>query len=219
MSNKYPSQNASANTRANRARQRDAYTINAHTKHLIREQQEFAEALKNSVQAVNNKTPVSPVAIAPVAEVAVGASEGIGIIRTALAGAGASAFATGAALAAVGVSAAAAMNHTVFCDDPELSIDIRDSRSAGRIGTYTGAVVGTAGTLVAIGASGSVAGLSGAGIAAGVVAIGSGSVVAGVVAVAAIPAAAAAVVGALGYGGYSFCKWLASSATGNGFQN
>lgn len=170
----------------------------------------YTYSSKNEVQVV------SPIAVAPVIEVSIGSGEGL---SAALAGAGAGALAAGAALAAVGVGAAAAMNHTVFRDDPELTIDVRDSRSAGRIGTYTGAVLGTAGSLVAIGASGSVAGLSGAGIVAGVVAIGSGSAVAGVVVVAAIPAAAAAAVGAIGYGGYSFCKWLAGSATGNEFQS
>lgn len=171
---------------------------------------------KNTTQEVVDKTPVFPVAIAPVAEFSIGAGEGI---SAALAGAGAGALAAGAALAAVGVGAAATMNHTIFRDDPELNVDVRDSRLAGRVGTYTGAVVGTAGTLVAIGASGSVAGLSGAGIVAGVVAIGSGSAVAGVVVVAAIPAAAAAAVGAIGYGGYSFYKWLTGSAAGNEFQS
>lgn len=223
MSNKYPSQDATKNIHANKTRQRYSHTIAYHTAHL---QREMAEANEAKISAFRQADPegyarrqkakrerqatsgsASGTAGTAGTAGAAGASEGIGII---FAGAGVGAVATGAALAAVGGGTAYLLNRTILKDDPTLTQDERNSRSAGRVASYAGATVGTVGTIGAIGAAGSVVGLSSAGIASGVVAIGGtlgGGLLTGSCLVVAAPAVAAV---AVGYGIYSFAKWLKS---------
>lgn len=120
----------------------------------------------------------------------------------------------GGAVAGVGVLGAApglvtkvAMDQ-VLRDDESLSDDEREAREVGRTMTTVGAIAGTAGTVGAIAASGSVAGLSAAGITSGLAAVGGivgGGMAAGVVITTAAPAVAAA---AVGYGAYKVWKWL-----------
>lgn len=111
------------------------------------------------------------------------------------AGAGLGALFTVAAIGSAGAGAAATLNNTVLRDDPTLDAHERIARSAGRVASYSGAAVGTVATVGAIGASGSVVGLSGAGIASGVAALGAGSAVLGTLTVLAAPAVIAGLAG------------------------
>lgn len=93
-------------------------------------------------------------------------------------------------------------------DDQDLPDDERKARAAGRAGSVAGALAGAAGGIVAVSAFGAVPGLSAAGISSGLAAIGSvvgGGMAAGTVAVIAIPAAAAALIG---YFIYRLFRWL-----------
>lgn len=108
------------------------------------------------------------------------------------------------------VAPALAMNlavHKVLEDDPALSYDERDARSAGRFATTVGTVAGTVGTVTAISSTG-VAGLSAAGITSGLAGIGElvgGGMVAGTAISIAAPAVIATVAGLFVY---NFWKWL-----------
>lgn len=109
--------------------------------------------------------------------------------------------------AAPAIAAASLLNDTVLADNPTLGKKERKAMKKGRVGSYVGAGVGTAGSIAAISASGTVAGLSGAGITSGLAAIGStvgGGMAAGVAISTAAPVAAAV---ALGYGVYKLASW------------
>lgn len=119
-----------------------------------------------------------------------------------------------AGIAVLGAVPAAAMaslvNNTVLADNPSLDSVERESRSVGRVASYTGAAAGTVGSVAAISAMGTTAGLSAAGITSGLAAIGGtvgGGMAAGVVVATAAPVAAAA---AVGYGIYKFVRWAKS---------
>lgn len=99
------------------------------------------------------------------------------------------------------------MNKTVLKDDPSLDTAERFSRKVGRVSSGAGAVGGAAATMLAVGAAGTVSGLSTAGVTAGLVAIGGGSVAAGAVIALAAPAVIAAGVG---YGVYRIARLLKS---------
>jgi len=71
-----------------------------------------------------------------------------------------------------GLATAVVVNKTVLKDSDSLDHRERVARRAGRLGTYAGAGLGTAGGLTAVSALGSVAGLSGAGVMSGLAAIG-----------------------------------------------
>ncbi|CAG2150710.1 hypothetical protein LMG19282_03832 [Cupriavidus campinensis] len=101
------------------------------------------------------------------------------------------------ATAGSGVLASYTLNKTVFAEDPGVSDDERDARSAGRAGTRLGAGVGVAGMLAAVGLAGEV-GLSGAAVVSGVSAIGGavgGGAIVGASIVIAAPAVAALAIG------------------------
>lgn len=109
-----------------------------------------------------------------------------------------------------GAAMASLVNGTVLADNPCLDSSERESRSAGRIASYTGAATGTIGSVAAVSAMGTTAGLSAAGITSGLAAIGGavgGGMAAGVVVATAAPVAAAA---AVGYGAYKFVRWVKS---------
>ncbi|MCI0428595.1 MAG: lecithin retinol acyltransferase family protein [Nitrospiraceae bacterium] len=94
----------------------------------------------------------------------------------------------------------------VLKDDPILHEAEREARRAGRVVTLAGAIGGTAASVGAVAAAGTVSGLSAAGISSGLAAVGTavgGGMAAGVVITAAAPAVAAA---ALGYGTYRLWK-------------
>jgi hypothetical protein len=113
----------------------------------------------------------------------------------------------GAVAAAPALAAASVVNAALLPDGQHLAREERDARQAGRVATYTGAAVGTAGAIGAVAAAGTT-GLSAAGITSGLAAIGAtvgGGMTAGVAVAAAAPAALA--VGA-GYGVYKAYKWL-----------
>ncbi len=75
---------------------------------------------------------------------------------------------------------------------------------SGKIGAIGGAGLGFASVTAAVGASGSVVGLSAAGVTSGLAALGGGAMATGLLTVAAIPVAA----GAVGYGLVKFVKWI-----------
>ena len=113
----------------------------------------------------------------------------------------------GTMAAAPALAAAAFMNTVVLPDGAHLDRAERDARQAGRVASYAGAAVGTAGALGAVAAAGT-AGISAAGITSGLAAIGAtvgGGMAAGVAVTAAAPIAVA--MGA-GYGLYKAWKWL-----------
>ena len=72
--------------------------------------------------------------------------------------------------------------------------------------TGTGAAAGAAGAVGAVSSAGAVSGLSAAGITSGLAAVGGGSMLGGLVVIAAAPIAA----GAAGYGAYRLAKWAFS---------
>jgi hypothetical protein len=100
-----------------------------------------------------------------------------------------------AVLGAVPAAVAVAITRSALRDDESLPTDERDARLDGRRASVGGAVAGTLGGVTAIGAAGSVAGLSGAGIASGLATIGGmvgGGMAAGTAMVVAAPAVIAA---------------------------
>jgi hypothetical protein len=149
----------------------------------------------------------------------VGAVVGGGAATGAIAGLATVAGAVGAG-AVGGLAAVAAAPATIATaamlkglkDDEVLPSLERDARKAGRVATVTGAVAGTGGTIIAVSAMGSVAGLSSAGVMSGLAAIGGtvgGGMAAGTVIAVAAPAVAAV---AVGYGLYKVCKVLLGDA-------
>jgi hypothetical protein len=104
----------------------------------------------------------------------------------------------------------ASMNHALRQDD-DLPDAERNARTAGRIGTTAGALLGSAGSIATISALG-VPGLSAAGISSGLAAIGAaaigGGMAAGTMCVIAAPAITAAI---LGYLIYRAALWVNSS--------
>lgn len=112
--------------------------------------------------------------------------------------------------AAPALTSVAIMNRALREDD-DLPYGERAARTAGRIGSATGALAGSAGAVAVVSALG-VPGLSAAGISSGLAAIGTavgGGMAAGAVAVVAAPAAVAA---ALGYLIYRLAIWFTFSA-------
>lgn len=110
--------------------------------------------------------------------------------------------------AAPGIAMASLVNNTILKDNPAHDQDERDSRAVGRAASYAGVAAGTAGSIGAVSAMGTTAGLSAAGISSGLAAIGGtvgGGMASGVVIATAAPVAAAA---AVGYGIYKLVKWI-----------
>jgi hypothetical protein len=109
-----------------------------------------------------------------------------------------------------GVAMASLVNSTILKDSDAHTAEERNSRAVGRVASYAGVAVGTAGSIGAVSAAGTVAGLSGAGITSGLAAIG-GSVGGGMAAGVAITTAAPVVAAvAAGYGIYKLVKWAKS---------
>jgi len=233
MTKRYPGRSKETSMRIQRARLRYAYTGEYHTRHLMREMKEAAQAkiaafresdpegyerlqAKAKAKRAEAERQGADTPASPAAGTGLAAASGSVLKRAgaAFSGAGMGALATGAVLLASGAGTAAVVNHTVLKDEPSLGETERESRAAGRSAGYAGAAIGTVGTLAAIGGSGTVAGLSGAGIASGISAIGGivgGSTATGCVIVAAAPAAVAFTIG---YGVYRAVKWIRTSGSG-----
>jgi hypothetical protein len=105
--------------------------------------------------------------------------------------------------------AAAITNQTVYKDDKNTSQEEQDARAMARTATYAGGAAGTAASVGAVAAFGTVAGLSGAGITSGLAAIGAtvgGGMLAGVGLTAGLPVVAAGLVGLGAYKTYKVLK-------------
>ena len=118
----------------------------------------------------------------------------------------------GTLAAAPAVAAASLVNMVVLPDGTHLDESERDARQAGRVASYAGAAVGTAGAIGAVAAAGT-AGLGAAGITSGLAAIGTASGLAAVVGpmaagIAVTTAAPVALAMGAGYGLYKAWKWL-----------
>lgn len=116
------------------------------------------------------------------------------------------------ATAASGLGTAYALNKTIFKDDVNQPPETRNACKIARKGTFVGGGTGAVGAIVLVASAGNV-GLGAAGTLSGLAAIGGtvggGAVIGGAV-VLAIPAAAAAVVGGVGYGIYQAYRYYLS---------
>jgi len=124
-----------------------------------------------------------------------GVVAGLGAVGR-IAGGGAT---TGLALAASAPAVVSVLTvRAILNDDPSLPMPERDARTAGRIASLGGAVLGTAGSIGAVAAAG-VPGLSAVGISTGLAALGGGCIALGLTAAIAFPAAVTFGAGWLAY--------------------